>query len=183
LKTKFAGASILALLAAVAVAGTALAGGPKLQTFGSADVTIDGATVTIATDGDEDPTWGGPEYGGVYLKSKSVSGKLIGNVLFSFTSSGAVTGGAPRFSIPVNSDGTTNAVAFYAFIDAANCGGPFVSTENPACPVFAGAETFANWDAFAAAHPNYRVAPGVIPFIVADGAYNQTYVVSDIVLR
>ena len=62
------------------------------------------------------------------------------------------------------------------------CGGPLVSTDIATSTVDAGSETFANWAAFAAAHPTYKIASGSIPFIIADGTLG-TYVVSDIVLR
>jgi len=46
----------------------------------------------------------------------------------------------------------------------------------------AGTESFANWAAFAADHPTYKIASGTTPFIIADGELG-TYGVSDIVLR
>lgn len=176
-----AGSSALLMVALVA-GSVAAAPNVKYRTFGSATVTqTQPGTFTIVSDGD-DPTWGGPEYGGVYLNSRSMSGKRIGRVLFSFTSSGDVAGGAPRFSIPI-STGTSNKVAFYAFLDVNGCGGAaVVSTASATCTVYAGSETFPNWAAFAAAHPKYRIAPGKIPFVIADGSYG-TFVVSDIVLR
>lgn len=176
-----AGSSALLMVSLVA-GSVAAAPNVKYRTFGSAEVTQGPAgTFTIVSDG-EDPTWGGPEYGGVYLASRSNSGKRIGRVQFSFTSSGDVAGGAPRFSIPINT-GKGNKVAFYAFLDVNGCGGnPVVSTASATCAVYAGSETFANWAAFAAAHPRYRIAPGKVPFIIADGS-NGTFVVSNIVLR
>lgn len=180
---RFLAASTAALLV-VAVGATSVAAAPnvKYRTFGSADVTEGPTgTFTIVADG-IDPTYGGAEYGGVYLNSRSVSGKRIGSVTFSFKSSGDVAGGAPRFSIPINT-GTGRRVAFFAFLDVNGCGGDtFVSTSNSSCTVYAGSETFANWAAFAAAHPRYRIAPGRIPFIIADGS-DGTFVVSEIVLR
>lgn len=103
--------------------------------------------------------------------------------MFSFVSSGKVAGGAPRFSLPINSDGKTNRVAFYAFLDVNGCAGKTtVSTTDNGCTVYAGNEVLANWAAFVNAHPTYRVAPGANPFIVADGTLGA-YIVSDIVLR
>lgn len=183
MKRVFVAMTAAFLMVALAASATMAAPNLKYRTFGSADVTEGPTgTFTIASNG-EDPTWGGPEYGGVYLNSKANSGKYIGAVTFSFTSSGDVAGGAPRFSIPINTDGVSNAVAFYAFLDVNGCGGSMVvSTTSAACAVNAGSETFANWAAFAAAHPTYRIASGSIPFIIADGTLG-TYVVSDIVLR
>ena len=79
-------------------------------------------------------------------------------------------------------------MAYYAFIDAAGCGGATappnppttVSTASAACSVNAGLDgTFANWAAYVAAHPTYEIAPGAIPFIIADGSLG-TFVVSNI---
>jgi len=176
-----AGSSAL-LMVSLMAGSVAAAPNVKYRTFGSATVTQGPAgTFTIVSDA-IDPAVGGPEYGGVYLNSRSMSGKRIGRVTFSFTSSGDVTGGAPRFSIPINTDGKTNKVAFYAFLDVNGCGSPVVSTASASCTVYAGSETFANWSAFAKAHPTYRIAPGKIPFIIADGSFG-TFKVSDIVLR
>ena len=168
-----------AVLAGLAVMGTAIAANPKLNSFGPGDVSIsESGTVTIVNEPGE--------YGGVYLSSRSQSGKLLGEVDFSFISTGDVAGGAPRFSIPIDTDGN-GIVEGYAFLDAANCGGvsnvtTTVSTEALNCPVFLNwGPSFANWDAFAAAHPTYRIAPGAIPFIIADQP--GTYQVSNIVLR
>jgi hypothetical protein len=169
----------IAVLAIVVTASAALAGKATLQTFGTGVVTTDGDSAQIVLDG-------AGEYGGVYLKSKSTSGKLA-DVDFEFTSTGDVTGGAPRFSLPIDDPATSVKGDGYAFIDAANCGGvtggtTLVSTESATCAVFYGSGSWANWDAFVAANPTLRVTPGGIPFIIADGALG-TYNVSDIVLR
>lgn len=172
-------AVLLTAVTSLALTGGALAAeNPKLETFGPGEVEVTGDDeATIINDANE--------YGGVYLQSRSQSGKPLSEVDFSFTSTGDVAGGAPRFSIPIdtNGDGKNDG---YAFIDAANCGGTsgaetLVSTESSTCQVFFGSATFANWDAFAAANPTYRIAPGDIPFIVADVA--GKYEVEDIELR
>jgi hypothetical protein len=111
---------------------------------------------------------------------------LLNAVTFSFVSTGDVTGGAPRFSIPINTDGGGGSVAGYAFIDAANCGGlsggtTTVSTKAANCRVFFQTATYDNWTAFAAANPTYRIAQGHFPFIIADGSAGN-YAVSSIVL-
>lgn len=151
------------------------AGNTQLRSFGTGDVTINGNSATIVNDGGE--------YGGVYLNSKSWSSKLA-SVSMSFVSGpgGTVVGGAPRFSIPIDNGGTA-AVDGYAFIDVASCGSTTVSTTSSNCMVYFDTEPapYANWAAFAAAHSNWRVAPGYIPFIIADAAGN--YVVNDIQLR
>src|SRR2546428_8104099 len=99
------------MVAAVAVIGFggvgAFAGANGgLQAFGTGTVTITGDSATI----DNAANSTGPfpfQYGGVYLQSKDQSGRLIGDVglSFSFTSKGDVTGGSPRFSIPINTGG------------------------------------------------------------------------------
>jgi hypothetical protein len=176
---KFIGVLGIAVLALVLTASAALAGKATLQTFGNGVVTTtsDSAKIVLDQPG---------EYGGVYLQSKSNSGKLA-DVDFQFTSTGDVTGGAPRFSLPIDNPATSTKGDGHAFIDAANCGGvsgedTVVSTERATCAVFYGSGSWANWNAFVADNPTLRVTPGATPFIIADGALG-TYNVSDIVLR
>jgi hypothetical protein len=165
---------VLALIASFAIVATASAANPNFNTFGTGTVTEGPAgTFTIVNDPGE--------FGGVFLNSRSQSAKLIGDVDFSFDSSGAVAGGAPRLSIPIN-DGVGTADLF-AFLDVANCGSPTVSTDSANCPVFLNQTygSFANWDEFAAEHPTFRIVSGGIPFVISDQP--GTYVVSNIVLR
>lgn len=163
------------LLVVMAIAPISATANVKYRTFGDASITESPAgTFTIVV--------GAGQYGGVYLNSKSNSGKAIGDVSFSFTAGGSIEGGAPRFSLPINATGTDNSVEYYAFIDRNSCGGAaLVSTDSATCVVYAGIEVFTNWAAFAAAHPTYRIAPGSIPFMISD--VPGTYVVSDFVLR
>ncbi|HEX4746625.1 MAG TPA: hypothetical protein VFU99_07045 [Gaiellaceae bacterium] len=171
------------LLTVASVAGAAP--GPKLQTFGTGDVTVgtDGASATIVNDAGES--------GGVFLNSKSQGSKPLSKVVFAFTSRGDVAGGAPRFSIGIDTDGNPQTSNGFAFLDAAGCGATvgdnptsvatLVSTQNPACAVNFSGTDYANWDAFAAANPTYKTNSGGTPFIIADQA--GTYVVTNIVLR
>ena len=167
--------SVLGLLAVLTLTLASLAGAAApntLKTFGPGDVTVTGSkSATIANDAGE--------YGGVYVQSKSLNGKSLAKVDFEFTASADsdVAGGAPRFSMPIN-NGTS--VTSYAFIDVANCGSEWVSTDNADCKVFLGANSYANWDAFASENPTYKIADA-IPFIVADQA--GSYTVKDIDLR
>jgi hypothetical protein len=167
---------VIALFALVALAGTATAAPTsKLRTFGTGEValTATGATLT------NDPG----EYSGVYLASKSRSGKRIASIHFSFEYSGAVAGGAPRFSIPLDTD-RNGSLDGYAFLDALNCGNDgTVSTDAADCAVFLNfsSDWFVNWDAMVAAHPTWRIAPGKVPFVIADQP--GTYVVTDVDLR
>ena len=163
------------LLVVMAIAPLSAAPNIKYRTFGDASITESPAgTFTIVV--------GAGQYGGVYVNSKSNSGKAIGDVSFSFTATEDFGGGAPRFSLPINATGTDNSVAYYAFVDRTSCGeAALVSTDSATCVVYAGSEAFANWAAFVAAHPTYRIAPGTIPFMISDAP--GTYVVSDIDLR
>src|SRR6266567_4830865 len=172
----------VAAVAAIGLGGVAAsASANKLQTFGTGTVTItgvDSAKIDLASS---------DQYGGVYINSKSQSAKPLIAIHFSFVSTGDVTGGAPRFSIPIDTDGVGGTVEGYAFLDAAGCGGAsgvatLVSTSSSDCHVnFLGAD-FTNWAAFADANPTYRIAPGAIPFIIADGSVGS-YAVEGIDLR
>jgi hypothetical protein len=166
---------LLALVASFVIAVPALAAPPtRLQSFGTGEVAI--LSNTSATL-DNDPG----EYSGVYLSSRSQSGKPLNAVSFSFTYEEDVAGGAPRFSIPIDTD-HNGSVDGYAFLDANNCGNTgTVSTESSTCLVYFGPDVYANWDAFADANPDYRIAPGSIPFIIADQAGH--YEISNIDLR
>jgi len=174
---------LVGVVLALVVSSVALAApSPKLQTFGTGDVTATGDSATITNDVGE--------FGGVYLNSKSTSGKALNKVTFAFTNRGDVAGGAPRFSIPVN-DGAFDPNSDYAFLDAAGCGATvgdnptneatFVSTQNPSCHVNFGGVDYANWAAFANANPTYKIASAYTVFIIADQA--GAYVVDSIVLR
>ncbi len=115
------------------------------------------------------------ESGGLYATKAAPSTKLS-KVVFKFTTDGGVQGGAPRWSIPIDTNGDQLQDG-YAFLDAAGCGATVgtnsakvvtvVSTDNPNCKVNFGG-TYANWAAFAAAHPTWKVAKKNIPFIIAD---------------
>lgn len=145
--------------------GPAHAEPQSLQKEGTGDVVItSGNSARITNDVDE--------YGLVLTKSNlmrldrgKLSSRLIGDSEFSFTSSGTVAGGAPRFSIPIdiNNDGQYDG---FAFLDVNGCGSPTVSTASSTCTVYFNSEVFANWAAFVQAHPTYRVLG--FPFVIAD---------------
>ena len=166
-------APAIALIAVMALASTVTANG-KLFTFGTGTVSISHGTVTLTNDPGE--------YSGVYVKSQKLSGKRLRFVRVSFVSSGDVAGGAPRFSIPLNT-GHTETVEPYAFLDVQNCGSALVSTTNTHCKVFLNfsSESFDNWADLVATHPTWRIPKHGIPFIIADEP--GTYVVSHIDLR
>jgi hypothetical protein len=170
-------APVLALAAVMAIAGTVVAKqqSGKLTTFGTGDATFSGSVLTLDNDAGE--------YSGVYLKSTSRKARPIAAVHFSFDYSGTVAGGAPRFSIPLDTD-RNGRLDGYAFLDANNCGlTGSVSTSDDSCQVFLnfGNISFANWDAMVAAHGDWRLAPGKVPFIIADQP--GIYEISNIDLR
>ncbi len=165
----------LALSALVLPAAAFASKGSLLQKFGAGEVTIQASSATIKNDPGE--------WGGVYSKDSLKKSKL-NQVTFKFTTDGGVQGGAPRWSIPIDTT-PTNADQHaddYAFLDAANCGAKVgtndakvvtvVSTDNPNCKVFLDTRSWDNWAAFAADPDNsdYRVAKKDIPFIIADAA-------------
>ena len=162
------------MVLAIAIAGTSTAANTKYRTFGTGSVSVSGDTARINNDSGE--------YGGVYLRSRSLSSKPLRAVHVSFRSTGDVGGGAPRFSIPLNTGRTENTPP-YAFLDVNGCGTSFVSTDSPNCQVFINfnGESFANWDALVARHPSWRIKAGGIPFIIADAPGD--YRVTDIDLR
>lgn len=165
-------ALVIGLVLAIAIAGTSTAANTKYRTFGPGEVTFTGGTVHLDN--------GSGEYSGIYLRHGSQGGKRVRAIHVSFVSSGDTTGGAPRFSIPLNTGAGSDR---YAFLDVNNCGSNWVSTENPDCKVFLNfsSETFDNWDDLVATHPTWRIPRRGIPFIIADQPGN--YVVSHIDLR
>ena len=167
-------APLLAVLAIAVVAVPVLAApNSKLKTFGTGDVSLvgrDGATISNDAG----------QYGGVYPAGHR-NAKPIRSVHFSFVSEGDVGGGAPRFSIPIDTD-HNRTVEAYAFLDVNGCdGGPLVSTDSISCTVYFRDEVFTNWAAFADAHPGYRIPTGAIPFVIAD--VEGDYIVSDVDLH
>ena len=90
----------------------------------------------------------------------------------------ASAAGRPAWSIPINTNASPQPEG-YAFIDAAGCGSTgTVSTTSASCHVNYGADC-ANWVAFAAANPTYRIADAV-PFIITDTTEPGTTLISAI---
>ena len=162
-------ALLMFLLASVAIAAPAKAQRLNCFSGGGATCTIDATNNTAVLE-----VIGGG-YAGVYVNGKSYSNKLVGSVDFSFTYWGDVSGGSPRLSIPID-DGTSPTA--YAFIDAAGCGyvsdDPLVNAEHVVsttltyCTVTFKGVTYANWDAFAATNPTFRISSGTLAFVIAD---------------
>ncbi len=157
---------IVAAIAAMGALGGMDAGGSSggLQAFGTGAVTI-----TSANSATIDNLVG--QFGGVYVQSKNESGLALSAVHISFMSTGFETGGAPRFSIPINTAGPSGgggSVAGYAFIDAPGCGGTpgstiLVSTDSATCGVNFQSVEYPNWATFAGANATYRTSQGHFP--------------------
>jgi len=157
---------------AVAVAGVVTtvalaASGGNLKTFGNGDATVEGNKASFVVQPGQDV--------GVYKKADP---KPISNVRFHMVSYGDVQGGAPRFSIALDTDGDTKTTESYAFLDAANCGGivgdnpafaeTTIDTALPNCKVFinTGGE-YDNWAALVADHPSWQTSKAP-SFVIAD---------------
>jgi hypothetical protein len=185
---------VLATLGVLVLGGTTgLASGGKLRCFADAPATC---TLTSTTTATIDASQGG-DAGVFFSNGKSTNGFPLANVGFTFTYSchgsadvtSCISGGVPRWSIPISTDGTST-TAGYAFIDAANClsggtqpsgGALTVGTTVSTCPVFFGPNEYANWDAFAAANPTYTIS-GAIPFVIADFVSGGAIDVSSVVV-
>ena len=167
-------ALVVGMVLAIAIAGTSTAG-ERLKKFGTGTVTFQSATSVTLNNGSG-------EYSGVYLVPRR-SAVPVSQVHFSFDHSGSVAGGAPRFSIPIDTNRNGKPEG-YAFIDALNCGHTnvgTVSTDSASCQVFFRSDVFPNWAALVTAHPSWRIPPGKAPFVIADQP--GTYHISDIDLR
>jgi len=138
-----------------------------MRSFGDGDVTVQGNKVAFVVLSGQSA--------GVYKNAES---KPISKVRFHMVSYGDVQGGAPRFSISLDTNGTKNTTESYAFLDAANCGG--VVGDNPTfaettidtalanCQVFINTGgAYANWAALVAAHPSWQTSKDK-SFVIAD---------------
>jgi hypothetical protein len=160
----------IAVLVAGVLTTVALAGsGGNLKAFGDGDVTVQGNKAAIVVLPGQSA--------GVYRKADS---KPISKVRFHMVSYGDVQGGAPRFSIALDTNGTPKSTENYAFLDAANCGGvvgdnpsfteTIVDTAAANCKVFinnATGDSFDNWAALVAAHPSWKTSKDP-SFVIAD---------------
>src|SRR6266852_2875183 len=118
---------VVAASAALAlfVVTMATAAGGKLRCFADSPATC---TLNSATSATLDTTAGGDA--GVFLTNgKSTNGVPLANAGFSFTYfcantlslTSCISGGAPRWSIPINTDGNSKTTEGYAFLDAQGC--------------------------------------------------------------
>lgn len=143
-------------------------------------------------DGDELPS---NAYAGFYGKKNLIAGKLVGRVKeldFAYAGGGP-SGGSPRFSIPIDeclpedgyvgdvtvepctTDGKWDQFIFADVTESSGCndGDGFVGILNgeddETCIWYLGGTIpFANWAAFAAAHPDWRIATDTPPFAIVD---------------
>jgi hypothetical protein len=177
--------SILAFVLSAALlgnAGTAAAAGNPLLCFdGTTDGGFNGTCTLIAAgailntfDGDTNPN---NAYAGVYYAQSSLSGKALATVSASFTyaaSAGTTaSGGSPRISIPIDTNGDGTTTENYAFVDTLGCNDGSVnngtlSLSDLTCTVaYGGGGSWVNWAAFAAANPTWRVSNS-LPFVIVD---------------
>ena len=174
-------AAVLVGLVALALVGTTGAAPGKLKCFAGAPATcsVSGDTVTL------DTSSGG--FAGAYYTNSKAGGSSLTSVDYSFNyncdpsdnTTDCVGGGSPRWSIPIDTD-EAGKVNGYAFIDAAGCGSTgTVSTTSPTCAVTFNGVTYANWDAFAAANPSYRIG-NALPFVITDTTEPGTTLISAI---
>ena len=173
-------ATVACIVAAalVSTAAASAASGTKLKCFGQYPATCtlaDGAaTAYLDVPGGTDA--------GVYVNSwRNTGGTLLSSVSFSFSyacgdsdPTSCVTGGSPRWSIPIDStgDGKTHG---YAFVDANNCGqaGQSGGTVDTNCPVYYNNVAYLTWSAFADAAPTATIGNDV-PFVIADEPFVGT---------
>jgi hypothetical protein len=180
---------VLAVFSAAILVGNVPAaasnGGNPLRCFDGTTDTANGQTGGAVYGGvcartangavlDNSAAVGSGDYSGVYYKTSSLSGKLLGDVTqLSFNYTGVPTAGSPRISLPIDvtGNGTTD---FYAFIGAFYCNdgaGLVDPIHDSTCTIFYTGGPVSgdpNWAAFVAAHPTWHV--GAIPFVIADDA-------------
>jgi hypothetical protein len=166
--TRVAIAATLSLVVAFAIATASSAAG-SLKCFAGAPATcsVSGDTATL------DTSDGG--FAGAYYSNSKANGSTLDSVDYSFQYNcdplddnvSCTGGGSPRWSIPINTD-RDGQVEGYAFIDANGCGDTgTVTTTSSTCAVNFQGVDYANWDAFAAANPTYRIGHAV-PFVITD---------------
>ena len=157
---------------AVAVAGVLTtvalaASGGSLKAFGDGDVIVQHAKAAfVVLPG---------QYVGVYKNTDK--SKPISKVRFHMISYGDVTGGAPRFSIALDTDGNKKTTETYAFLDAAGCGADvgdnptfaetMIDTALANCKVNASGVDYDNWAALVLAHPSWQTSKDP-SFVIAD---------------
>ena len=174
----------LAIIASLVVATAAMAHDDGARTTNKLRTEVGEpatAVITSRTSATLDVGEGG--YAAVFRAGEAPFGIKLKYLKVGFVASptSTVAGGAPRFSLPIdtNHNGKWD---LFAFIDVNSCAGDhWVSTENPVCSVYVGSEHFDNWAALAAAHPRWRMATKQRLFIISDAPGH--YELSSIDLR
>jgi hypothetical protein len=130
-----------------------------------------GSATLNNNDGDADPY---NNYSGLYLMNSTVYNSLLSDITqLSFQYSGdAATAGSPRFSIPVDTNGDATSDG-YLFVSAYYCndGAGLVDVINdPTCQIYTNfsGDSWANWSALVAAHPDWAIANDAYIFLIAD---------------
>jgi len=99
-------------------------------------------------------------------------------------------GGAPRWAIPISTDGNSKTTEGYAALDGAGClrggtalsgGALTVSTTLATCPVNFQSVDYVNWDAFAAANATFTIS-SALPFVISDVPTAEAQIVSNVVV-
>jgi hypothetical protein len=105
-------------------------------------------------------------YSGVYVQNQSLAGTVAKTLTLSFAYSGATSGGSPRFSIPIDTDGNLNTVEGYLYADTAcdaNHDG-VINLAEPGCIV---ADSFGYYGPLSA-YPSTNKVANDYTFIIAD---------------
>lgn len=175
---KQVGRIMLVVAAVFALVPAALAGnanGNKVQCFsGTTDGAPYGGTCTLASDGSAVLTNHvlGLDYAGLYLQNTNLDGKLLANVnQLGFAYSGTPGAGAPRISLPVdtNGNGSTELWLYVAAFYCNDGAGAVDALADATCTLWLSDGTsYANWAALVAAHPAWRVADDNLSFVIAD---------------
>ena len=182
-----------AIIGMLAVAGVAFAaGGPpstapgqnKLVCFQSGDATC--TTNTSGAKGSATLAVTGAGAAAVYYTgfNDSIYGVPLSQVTqLSFNYTGTATGGAPRFSIPIdeNNDGLTEQFAFVGATLCNNGNGLVDVIKDSTCNVNYNSVDYPNWAAFAAAYPAAEVAlTDNYVFVIADEV--GTWTVNNVII-
>jgi hypothetical protein len=123
------------------------------------------ATLTVATQG--------YDYAGVYTNDSTMYGQKLADVaMLSFTYAGSDPGaGAPRFSVPIDTDGD-GAINEWAYISAFYCNngeGLVDAIRDQTCGIYLQSGTYyANWAEMVAALPDAKIATDQYVFVIAD---------------
>jgi len=164
--------SVLALFV-VNASGASAAGRLKCFSGSPATCSVSQDTVTL------DTSSGG--FAGAYVTRSKNAGASLSSVTYSFqydcdpsdTKTTCASGGSPRWSIPISTPASTgNHVDGFVFLSADRClFKGTVSTTDSDCKVDENAQlggaSYANWAAFATAHPNYTIG-NALPFVITD---------------